>query len=247
MCYTQEEKDRYNRLKRKKPRFMDLGYMHHIISRCRQLSPLIKTDELMTMMYEVIEMATNRFAFELVAFTIMNNEFEFVIRTYTEEQYEEIKKARDVKDEKICANSSQIVQYIKSVYAQRFNREKGETGVFWNERFCDKIVEFYEEPKEHLRTLLWDLGHIPVEEGLVEDPRHYKYSSIKFYLESDYDPPVPLVHHEYFIELGATFAERVRKFWEYEAEYREKTPAYFAFYPIRNGTVNGRARGIGGV
>ncbi|HOM11496.1 MAG TPA: hypothetical protein PLV81_15250, partial [Spirochaetota bacterium] len=50
----------------------------------------------------------------------------------------------------------------------------------------------------------------------------YHYSSIRAYLDEDADVGVPIDHHDYFVQLGKTFAERVVKFMWYEEYYRKK-------------------------
>jgi hypothetical protein len=53
-------------------------------------------------------------------------------------------------------------------------------------------------------------------------PLQHRYSSIVAYLEKDADVGVPIDHHEYFIKLGKTFAERVARFMQYEEAYRKR-------------------------
>ncbi|MEW6525942.1 MAG: hypothetical protein AB1444_04645 [Spirochaetota bacterium] len=57
------------------------------------------------------------------------------------------------------------------------------------------------------------------------DPTTYTYSSIKAYLQEDADVGVPIDYHDYFKELGKTFAERVKRFMYYdEMGVSQKTP-----------------------
>jgi len=56
------------------------------------------------------------------------------------------------------------------------------------------------------------------------DTTKYHYSSIQAYLDEDADVEVPIDHHEYFLELGGTFAKRVALFMKYEEYYKTKYP-----------------------
>ncbi|MEW6527487.1 MAG: hypothetical protein AB1444_12605 [Spirochaetota bacterium] len=57
---------------------------------------------------------------------------------------------------------------------------------------------------------------------ICSDPTTYHYSSIKAYLQEDADVGVPIDHHDYFVQLGETFDERVAVFMEYEEYYKKK-------------------------
>jgi hypothetical protein len=66
------------------------------------------------------------------------------------------------------------------------------------------------------------LAYNPIRKKLCSDPTKYHYSSIKSYLQEDADVGVPIDHHEYFLELGETFAKRVAIFKRYEEYYQKK-------------------------
>jgi hypothetical protein len=44
----------------------------------------------------------------------------------------------------------------------------------------------------------------------------------KAYLDENADVGVPIDHHDYFIQLGETFAKRVTVFMKYEEYYKKK-------------------------
>ncbi|MGQ9842227.1 MAG: hypothetical protein ACUVRK_01570, partial [Spirochaetota bacterium] len=62
----------------------------------------------------------------------------------------------------------------------------------------------------------------PVRKRMCDNPVKHRYSSIKAYLDEDADVGVAIDHHEYFLQLGKTFAERVAKFMQYEKIYRKR-------------------------
>ncbi len=193
-----------------KPRICEPGLTYHSMSRCIELKSLMEEDFVKDMAMDVIKQTQNKYNFNFIAFALMDNHFHFVIQTVKE-----------------GANISRIMQYIKARIAERYNKIMNRTGPFWNERFTDIIVENQENPKQYLLGLLWYLGFNPVKAGKCSDPRDYKYSSIKHYLVENIKSTVKIVHHRYFEELGATFAERVRNFLFYEEAYRKRYALLF--------------------
>ena len=135
----------------------------------------------------------------------MDNHFHFFIKT--------LKDGEDI---------SRIMQFIKSQFARRYNRMVNRSGPFWNERFGDTIVELTPDPPTTFFNILLYIGYNPVRSHYVADPRDYPYSSFKCYLDETYPSPVKITLHEYFLKLGDTFKERVKKFLVYEDRYRKR-------------------------
>jgi len=114
------------------------------------------------------------------------------------------------------------VQYIKARFAEMYNKITGRTGPFWNERYKDIIVQFAHDAFHYLLWLLWYIAFNPVRKRRCDSPAKYRYSSIQSYLQEDADVGVPIDHHEYFLQLGDSFSERVRRFLQYEEAYRKR-------------------------
>ena len=178
---------------------------YHTMSRCMYAADLMKEDFVKDLLVEVIDMTLKKYDFEINSYAIVDNHFHFVIKT-----------RRD------GANISRIMQYIKARFAERYNRITGKFGPFWHDRFKDKIVELSDDPEFYLLWLLWYLAYNPVRKKAVADPRNYKYSTINAYLDEDYRPPIPITLHQTFLNLGSTFAERVKRFLGYEEIYRKR-------------------------
>ena len=178
---------------------------YHIYSRCHNLENMIKHDLMKDMLNEVINMAMDKYNFQMVLHSIMDTHFHFIIKTV--EGGESI---------------SRIMQFIKSQFAQRYNRMMNRKGAFWNERFGDTIIEFSDDPVFYFLFLQWYIAYNSVRANKVNDPRDYKYCSINSYLDENYKPPVKITFHDFFLNLGNTFKDRARKFLEYEDIFREK-------------------------
>lgn len=189
------------------PRYLRVrlpGVTYHVMSRCIEKKPLMKHKYLKDLMLSVLNQALEKYVFELSAFTIMDNHFHFLIRT--------VVGGEDI---------SRIMQFIKSQYARKYNKIMNRTGPYWNERFSDKIIEYTEDPLSAFNNVLQYLAENPVRSGYVKDPRDYKYSSYKCYIDENYKSPVKITLHPYFISLGSNFKERARVIQDFEEAYRK--------------------------
>ncbi len=178
---------------------------YHVCSRCVESRDFIQNDYFKDIMIEILKSALEKYNFELIAYEILHNHFHFIIRTVDEGE-----------------SISRIMQYIKSRFAQKYNRINKREGAFWSERFVSKIIEYTKNPKKYLFWLLWYLGFNPVRKKIVRDPRKSKYGSINVYLDEKYKSPVKITLHDYFIQLGNSFKERAQKFLYYEDAYRKR-------------------------
>lgn len=180
------------------------NYTYHVYSRCIELRDMMLQDHFKKLLINVVNKAMKKYDFELIAYQIMDNHFHFIIRTVDEE-----------------ATISRIMQYIKSRYAIYYNKSVNRKGPFWNERFKDKIIEKSINPSLYLPWLLWYLAYNPVRKNKIIDPRDYKYGCINVYLTEKYKPPLKITYHEYYLNLGKTFQDRVNQFLYYEEIYRK--------------------------
>lgn len=187
------------------PRRCKPGYTYHVMSRCIELKPLMRSDFIKDLTLDVLKRTQEKYEFKYIAYITMDNHFHFLIQTVEE-----------------GPNISRIMQYIKARVAEGYNRAMNRTGPFWNERFKDVIVEEQENPILYIFKLIWYMAYNAVKAGKCSDPRDYKYSSIMHYLVDEVKSTVKVVRHRYFEELGDTFSERVQKFLYYEEAYRKK-------------------------
>lgn len=178
---------------------------YHVKSRCIELKNLFEVRYVKKMAIKVIRQTQKVYRFNYVTFNIMDDHLHFIIQTV--EGGESI---------------SRIMQYINARIAENYNKMMKRTGPFWNERFSDVIVEEQENPQKYLLWLIWHLSYNPVRAGICNDLRDYSYSSIMHYLVENFTSPVKITLHHYFLELGDTFAERVKQFLRYEEAYRKR-------------------------
>lgn len=186
------------------------GATYHCFTRCHGKRELLKSRYGRRYFIEAVSMCQEKYYFDLVAAEIVSNHIHLVIKTVENEE-----------------TISRIMQYIKARIAEKYNRGRGETGPFWNERFGSTIIEDAEDPGQYLLWLLWYIGYNPVRKGLSSNPRKNDIGFINSYLVKGHDAPVKIMLHEYFYKLGDTFDDCVKKFLEYEDIYIKRLAVYF--------------------
>jgi len=149
-------------------------------------------------------MCQEKYDFELMAAEPVGNHIHLVIRTLEGK-----------------ATIPLIMQYIKARVAEKYNRKKGESGPFWNERYGCRIIDQSEDPKDYLLKLLWYIGFNPVRKNLSSDPRNNYIGFINCYLEKKFQCRIKITIHQSFSTLGRTFEECVKKFLLYEQAYKQ--------------------------
>lgn len=178
---------------------------YHVVSHCLEWRDLLGEDELKEVFLEVLRLSKEKYRYKLIGYCIMPDHIHLLIRT-TEGG----------------APISRIVQYIKARVAEMCNKLLNRSGPFWHGRYKDTIIEYAKHALHYFLWLLWYLAFNPVRKRLCNSPRSYRYSSIRAYLEEGVDVGVPIDHHEFFVGLGCTFAERVRTLLCYEEMYRKR-------------------------
>lgn len=181
-----------------------IGATYHVYSRCLNKESLMKDDKIKDLMIQVVKETQEIYEFELNAFEILDNHFHFAIK---------ITNNHDT--------ISKILQRIKSVFAKRYNKLHERSGPFWNERFGSSIIEKSDFPAFYFLFLLCYMANNSVKSKKVNDPRDYKYSSINCYLNENYKCELNITLHEYFINLGNSFQERINNFLKFKKLYFE--------------------------
>lgn len=194
----------------KPPREIIQGVTYHCYTRCHGKKNLFHSSYVRKYFIDAIAMCQEKYEFELVAAEPVGNHIHLIIKTV--ENRETI---------------SSIMQYIKARIAEKYNRSTGETGSFWNERFGSAIIEKSDNPEQYLLWLLWYIGYNPVRKGLSRDPRDNFVGFINCYLIKNYNTPIRITIHEYFLNLGNTFEECVAKFLWYEDAYLKRLALCF--------------------
>jgi putative transposase len=186
------------------------GLTHHTFSRCHGKRNLLQGKYGRKYFIDAVRQCQEKYVFDLIAAEIVANHIHLIIKTELDKQ-----------------TISCIMQYIKARIAEKYNRARGETGAFWNERFGSTVIEEAENPEGYLLWLLWYIGYNPVRKGLSRDPRANDIGFINCYLDRHHEAPVRISPHHFFLNLGETFEECVRRFLFYEDAYLRRLAVYF--------------------
>jgi putative transposase len=186
------------------------GFTHHVYSRCHDKKNLLLGRYGKIYFTESIKECQKKYEFDLVAAEIVANHIHLVIKTNEDKE-----------------TISRIMQYIKARIAEKYNRAMNRTGSFWNERFGSSVIEEAKKPEEYLLWLLWYIGYNPVRKRLSKNPRNNAIGFINCYLDKNHTVPVAITLHHYFLGLGDTFEDRVKRFLFYEEAYLKRRPVYF--------------------
>ncbi len=172
---------------------------YHVYSRCRGKQNLLCSKYGKIYFIKAIQMCQEKYNFELIAAEPVGNHIHLIIRTLKDEE-----------------SISRIMQYIKARIAESYNTGNNQTGPFWNERFGSTIIEESDNPENYLLWLLWYIGYNPVRKGLSRNPRENDIGFINCYLKEKHNISVKITLHQFYLKLGDSFEERVKKFLFFE-------------------------------
>ncbi len=145
----------------RKPREIIDGYSYHVTARINRQEYLFSSNKMKEMFINVVVRAKQKFNFLLKNFCIMGNHIHFIIKPLKGE------------------NLSKIMQWILSVFAQKFNRYFRLKGHVWYDRFKSKVIVTL---KQWINTFIY-ITNNPVEAGLVKKAAEYEYSGITHMLK----------------------------------------------------------------
>ncbi|MDR2807414.1 MAG: transposase [Spirochaetaceae bacterium] len=134
----------------------DLGLTYHILSVVNRFLFELDPDRMKELFLAIVEEAltVKGFKFKLWNFCIMSNHFHFLI-TPAEGQ-----------------SLSEILKWIKMVFAIRWNKMNHKTGHFWGDRFYSRVIT----DEQDFWNVYNYIDQNPVKAGLVKEPREWKYS-----------------------------------------------------------------------
>lgn len=127
---------------------------------------------------------------DLFAYSLLGNHFHLALRTFTlEEQAAAWQRDRPQNSPKCCepflfCEPSQKLGSFFSSYAMRFNHRYKRTGALFECPFERRVVD----KDDYLRKLIVYIHRNPETHGLIDDFRHWPYSSYQHYLLPDPDP-----------------------------------------------------------
>ncbi len=134
------------------------GANYHVFSRAVRGDKIFNYPGIKEMFMEVVRRAKKKFKFEIWNFCIMSSHYHFIIKPLGNEDI------------------SKIMQWIKSVFARKFNRLFGYFGHVFAERFQSIIIHSFQQ---YLSTFIY-IAMNPVKAELVRSATEYEYNGISY-------------------------------------------------------------------
>lgn len=150
------------------------GATYHVIARINRREFILSAPSIKELLLGVILRAKKRFSFELTTLCIMDNHVHFMIRPGND------------------SSLSQIMQWILSVFALRYNRLFSIKGHVWYDRFKSVVVTSL---RQYIATFEYICDN-PVRAGLASLRKQYRYGPwglIRYGPTGLIDEPSPLV------------------------------------------------------
>lgn len=142
----------------RKPRIAFPGAVYHVMNRGVDGRDIFIDDIDREKRTELLQTTVRNFNIDLFAYVFMDNHDHYFFRT-------------------LQANISAAIHYYNSTYCSWFNIRHQRSGVLFQSRFTDHLVEgigYFREVSRYIHLN-------PVRAGLVEQPQHYHWSSYRGY------------------------------------------------------------------
>ncbi len=147
------------------PRLLEKNALYHTVARANLQEKIFKDDEDKKMAEDVVALAKIKFGFHQKHFTVMENHIHLLIKPIGDEY-----------------SLSDIMQWILSVIAIRYNKKYHRKGHVWYDRFKSKIVR----GSAYFNAVIKYISNNPVKAKLAKDIFSYKFSGIYHLMNKKY-------------------------------------------------------------
>ncbi|MFP4364968.1 MAG: REP-associated tyrosine transposase [Spirochaetia bacterium] len=138
------------------PREIVEGADYHVVAKVNRDEYIFEDDKIKDMFLSVVARAKKKYLFEMIYFTIMGNHVHMILTPSKK------------------AGLSKVMQWILSVFAQKYNRHKEIRGHLFHDRFWSKPIHNF---KQFMQTF-WYVANNPVKQGMVTRAIDYVYGGL---------------------------------------------------------------------
>lgn len=138
------------------------GARYHVIGKINRGEFLFKTETIKELFMAILVRAKKKFNFNLGNFCIMDNHVHFIIEPLE------------------GTTLPQIMQWILSVFAMKYNKTNGIHGHVWYDRYKSKVIK----DRSHLKAVLNYINDNPVKAGIVDNILDYIYCGCYHFIQS---------------------------------------------------------------
>lgn len=166
-------------------------YVYHVLTRGNNRQDIFSDDEDYRTYIELLLRYKGKYKFRLYHYVLMTNHVHLVLETTD--------KGGSLAD---------VMKGINLSYAQHYKRKYGHIGHFWQDRYKSIIVS----KDDYLLACGSYVELNPVRAGIVEDPKHYKWSSYNTYAYGRADSLID--EHPIYRVLSDDGSEKRKKYRE---------------------------------
>lgn len=154
----------------RKPRFLVQNGRYHVIGRINNYSPALEPASIKELFLDTVRRAKEKYAFSIRNFCIMHSHVHLIVIPGKNESL------------------SRIMQWILSVFAVAYNKENGQVGHVWYDRFKSIVIL----DRQQFADTFHYISNNPVKAGYARTPEEYEYNGVTFIKNQDFsivDPP----------------------------------------------------------
>ncbi|MFP4704292.1 MAG: transposase [Spirochaetaceae bacterium] len=159
----------------RKARQLRDGVEYHVVARANRQEFILEGDLMKRLFLETVRRAKGKYDFRVTTICVMDNHFHLMITPATGESL------------------SQIMQWILSVFAIKFNRMRGLRGHVWYDRFKSRIISSL---RQFAATFVY-INENPVRANIAACPEQYPYGGHRLLIDGPpgiVSRPNPLTH-----------------------------------------------------
>ena len=140
----------------RKPRVIQEGATYHVVAKANRGEFIFETDEMKLLFLSFLERAKKKYNFRLNNYCIMSNHIHLLIKPAT------------------GTSLSEIMQWLLSNFAKRFNKIRGQFGHVWYDRYKSTIIITF----QHFIHAFQYISNNPVNAGICSKARNYHYGGL---------------------------------------------------------------------
>jgi REP element-mobilizing transposase RayT len=156
----------------RKPRHLLPGARYHIVARANRQEFILNSPAIKELFLATVKRAKKKYRFSVITCCLMSNHIHLILGPQAQE------------------NLSEIMKWILSVFAVRFNKIFGYKGHVWYDRFGSVVIQ---NARQFFAAFMY-IAENPVRAGLVKRPMAYAHNGVRFFREGRFDildPPGP--------------------------------------------------------
>lgn len=156
ICDLNQHTDFWTRRGMRHARIIQQGAIYHVVAKANRGEFIFQKDEMKEMFLRILEKAKKRYRFRIRHYCVMSNHVHLILEPVGD------------------TNLSELMKWVLSVFARRYNILIGQKGHVWYDRFKSKIIRSFVQFVHTFRYI----SNNPVKAGLCSEAREYIYGGM---------------------------------------------------------------------